>query len=407
MKKYFCLQLKLVAKQFPSVLAVTLVLLMGVGILFSGLMVMLGNSDVKKQYTIGITGDTDNPYMKWGLATMQSVQADQVSVFVVEMTTEAAQSALEKSEISAYVIIPEGFMEDALAGDITPVTYVTSAGLEGVASLLKKEITRIVTEIVVQSQKGAFGLEAALEAHQLTQEISDHMTNLSLEYTDLIFHRSALYSVKELGISDGLSTRDYYLCAMLIILLTLTGIPFAAIYIRKDNAMSQLLLSRGISAGKQLLCEFGAYLLSMLALSAVVLVIGARMVVGILTPEPGELPGLGVVALRVFPVIVMLTAMNMLIFTCCSNLISGLLMHFFAAIGLCYISGCIYPVYAFPEAVWPVASRLPTGLARSLVATGFSGDSPWKHLGGLLAYAVVFCSIALCVRIRKTTGSRR
>lgn len=399
--------MKLAAKQFPFVLTVTVVLLVGMSILLSGVLSVLYDDNTTKQYTVGITGDTDNAYMQWGLAALQSLDEDRFSIAVAEMTEDEARRALEKGEISAYVILPEDFMENALVGDMTPITYVTSAGMGGVADLLKKEITYIVTDMVVQSQKGAFGLEEAMRDHQVEQDVYDHMTALSLQYTDLIFHRDALYSVRELGISDGLSTRDYYLCAAAVILLVLMGIPFAVVYTRKDHALSRLLLSRGCPVGKQLFYEFLAYFVSMLVLVAVVLLVGGALLKHILPPQSGTLPALRSVAVRMLPVTVMLTAMNMLIFACCDNLVSGLLLHFFAAIGMCYVSGCIYPVYAFPKALWPVAEVLPTGLARSHIAAAFSQTEAVRSLVGLLLYAAGFYGVTLWVRIRKTAGSRR
>lgn len=398
--------MKLAAKQFLFVLAVTVVLLVGVGIVLSGVLSMLYGENTTKQFKVALAGDTDDPYMQWALVALQSVDEERFSVAIVEMPEAEAQAALEKGEISAYAILPQDFMENALAGDVMPVTYVTSAGLEGASGLLKREITDIVTNIVVQAQKGTFGLEAALEDHAPDVDPDMPMTDLTLEYTNLIFHRDMLYSVEELGISDHLSTRDYYLCAITVILLVLMGIPFAAVYIKKNYALSRLLLSRGCPAGKQLLCEFGAYLLSMLVLMVVVLLVGAGILVRIPSIAADELPSIWAMAVRMLPVIVMLTAMNMLMFTCCDNLVSGLLLHFFTAIGLCYISGCIYPVYAFPKALWPVAEWLPTGLARSHLATGFSENASLPSFVGLLVYAIGFYGITLLLRVRKTVVAR-
>lgn len=391
---------------FPFVLTVTLVLLLGMGIIFSGLMSYFYSSDTQKRFTIGISGDTDDTYIHWGLAALQSMDEDRFSVEFAEMSQLQAQKALEKGEISAYVILPENFMEKAISGGIEPITYVTSAGLEGVTSLLKKEITQIVTEMVVQSQKGAYGLWDALKDQGLDQNIYDHTGNLSLKYAELIFHRDGLYSVKELGISDGLSTRDYYICAITVIVLALMGIPFAAVYIKKDYMLPRLLLSRGYTTGMQLLCEYGVYLLNMLLLTAVAL----AAVAGALTLSPtmkaSDLPPLGSVVFRVIPVVMMLSALNMLLFTCSDNMVSGLLLHFFVAISLCYISGCIYPVYAFPKAVWPVAAVLPTGIARSFLAAGFNPGSSLEGLGGILLYTSLFYAVTLWLRGRKTVGVR-
>jgi len=140
--------MKLAAKQFPFVLTVTVALVVGMSILLSGLLNIFYDENSANTFTVGITGDTDNAYMQWGLAALQSIDADQFSIAVAEMTEDEAQKALEKGEIAAYVILPQDFMDNALAGDVMPITYVTSAGMEGVTTLMKKEITHIQTHIL-------------------------------------------------------------------------------------------------------------------------------------------------------------------------------------------------------------------------------------------------------------------
>jgi len=57
--------------------------------------------------------------------------------------------------------------------------------------------------------------------------------------------------------------------------------------------------------------------------------------------------------------------------------------------------------------VQTVANLLPTGIARHHISTGFSYESSWSSLGGLMLYTLVFLGIALLVRTRKTTGIER
>ena len=97
----------------------------------------------------------------------------------------------------------------------------------------------------------------------------------------------------------------------------------------------------------------------------------------------------------------------MLLFTLSGNMVSGLLLQFFGVIGLCYVSGCIYPISAFPMAVQQLAAWLPTGIARHYLSTAFSDASAWGSLGGLMLYTLAFLALALLVRVRKTTGIER
>ena len=408
MKKYFCLQLKLAGKVLPFVLAVTLALLLGLGLILSGLYETLHNSEGSQEFIVALSGDTDNQYMQWGLAALHMGEKDSFSFSVVEMPQKEAHAALEKGQIAAYVIIPEGLMEKALAGeDFEPITYVTSAGAEGISSFLKREITSMVTTIVAYSQKGSYGMADLLTDQEIDVDISEHMTVLSLDYANLIFERNEFYKTDVLGVSDGLSTADYYICAVIILLLVLMGLPFAAIYIKRDYALPRMLRSRGFGAWRQLLCEYGAHLASMLVLLGCIFALGA-VVIGVVPNLPVDnLPEIAPLALRLIPVLLMICGLNIMLFTLAGNMVSGLLLHFFGAIGLCYISGCIYPVSAFPLSVQRLAAVLPTGIARHHISTGLSGASAWSSLGGLMAYTLVFLGIALLVRHRKISGIER
>ena len=407
MKKYFYLQTKLAARLFPAVLGVTLALLAGLGIILAGFLSTFQDSDANKRFTIAITGDTADDYLRWGLAAVQTIDEERFSLDIVEMTEETAHSALEKGEISAYVVIPEGFMEKAVTGDFEPITYVTSVGVESVATLMKKEVTSLVTEMVVYSQKGAYGLADALNDNGITQDVYTHMSKLSLEYTDLILHRDELYQVTELGVSDGLTARDYYICAVMVILAVLTGIPFAVIYIKRDHSLFRLLRSRGFSPARQLLCEYCVHLLSMLALAGAVLLMAAGVLAVLPGTTIGSLPELSGLLLRLIPVLAMVSAFNVMMFNLSGNMVSGLLLHFFAVIGLCYVSGCIYPANAFPKVIQQIAAILPTGIARQHLATGFNLAPALGSFGGLMAYAAGFFAVALLLRLHKTAGIER
>ena len=401
MKKYFYLQIKRVIKIFPHILAVAIAMLVGLTAILFGVLTMFDNREDNKHYTVAIAGDTDNDYISWGIAALQMADETGFSIDFVEMTESEAHKELKKGNIVAYVVLPEDFVEKAIYGDVESITYVTSAGMEGIASIFKKEITAFVTDVVVYSQKGIYGIEEALVANGMGDEAYKHVYKISLDYIDLIIDRNELYSVNELGVADGLSTPEYYICSIFVILFVLIGIPFSVIYIKRDYAFNRLLLSRGYSCGKQLVCEYGAHLTAMFLLSEVILLVSVIMVGNMTLAQV-----LGSFAIKIIPIIVMISAFNILMFELSNNLVSGLLLHFFVVISLCYVSGCMYPIYAFPKVVENIAGFLPTGMARSYLATCFTFDSSIYGFVGLILYAVVFYALALLLRFRKTVGNR-
>ena len=81
---------------------------------------------------------------------------------------------------------------------------------------------------------------------------------------------------------------------------------------------------------------------------------------------------------------------------------TGVLMQFFLTLGLCFVSGCIYPTHFFPVGIQKLATWLPAGLARSQLAGCFTGKS--VAIVPLLGYTAVFFGVSVYSRSRKIRG---
>lgn len=407
MKNYFRLQLKKIAKILPFVMILTLTLIVGLSAILYGMIGIFQGSEKNNRFVIGVTGDTDNDYMRLGMVAMQTFDETRFSIEFAEMTEEKAQKAIETGEISAYIVIPEKFVDNALYGNIEPITFVTTAGMEGIKGLFKKEITSLVTDMVIYSQKGSYGLYDALSDNGYENIADKHLNKISIKYAELIFARGNLYKVNEVGVTDGLTTIEYYICAILVLLLVLVGLPFSAIYVKKDYALNRLLLSRGCSTFKQIIFEYSAHLLAMVL--QVVMIIAVVLVAIKYMPAFDNSIFKNIATdliFKIVPVVIMLAAFNIMMFELSSNIVSSLLIHFFTSIALCYITGCMYPIYALPKALINLSAFLPTGMARSYLASSFTMDDSYNNLLGLIAYSVAFLMISWLIRYRKTARIR-
>jgi len=111
--------------------------------------------------------------------------------------------------------------------------------------------------------------------------------------------------------------------------------------------------------------------------------------------------------LSLIPTIIMLSALNIMFFELCNNIVSGILMHFFVSLCLCYISGCLYPIYTFPDIIVSVSKFLPTGMARAVVSTAFAKNNVIPELLGMLIYTLLFLFATYIVRNYKSGNKRR
>lgn len=386
----------------PYVMAVTLVLLIGTALVLSGLVRLNENKEENTRVNIGVTGDMENKLLSLGLNAFKTFDDTKYSIELLEYEESEAETALKRGEIAAYVVMPEDFIENALYGNVKPVRFVTTAESSDVVTMFKNEILKIVTDLVVDAQKGTYGIGDALDANGYSDISGENVNNISMKYFELVIKRNSNIKVSEIGVANSLTTTEYYLLSIFIFLIMLVGLPFASLYSRSDNALSLLLSSKGISPLSQLFCEFLAHLLSLLGLTALVfgVITLADIALGTkLLSLVGSCP-----FLQSLPFVIMLSAFNIMIFELFDNLISGLLSHFFIATSLCYISGCFFPIHSFPTAIQNIASALPVCLARQQMSSLFTGNNSTISTLWLVGYALVFFALALIKKRSKLKG---
>lgn len=402
MRNYFYLQLKRVAKILPFVVIMTLALLIGLAVILFGVLDTFSNSEDNKRFSIAVSGDTENEYLSMGMIALKTLDETRFSVDFIELSEEASKEALERGEISAYIVIPDDFVENAFSGQLEPITLVTSAGMEGVVGLLKRELTTLITDMVVHSQKGTYAIFSAFKDNSLSNA-NRHVDAIALGYAELIFQRNQLYEVSVVGVSNGLSTTQYYVCAILMLLLVFLGLPFGMVYIKREYTFQRLLVSRGYSSGRQIIFEYLAHLIAMVFQVALIFVAAlvALKTLPFFADAEYSIDVISRLVVRILPVIILLSAFNFLVFELSSNIVNGLLMHFFLGLGLCYVSGCMYPLYSFPDVIRSLATFLPTNIARCHLATAFTYAPSVQSILGLMLYSAAFLALAWFVRHRK------
>ena len=397
MGKYFLLQCKRIARFLPGALLAMLVLLSGLLAAFSVATQRSAASAESEKIKIAMVGTAGDTMLQIGLAALKNFDSTQFSMEIVEMTEPEARKALAQGSIGAYVVIPENFVEEATYGRILPLKFVSTVGAASMVSVLKSEVTEMVSLLLLESQRGIYGMQEAMRDENIGKR-GQHMEMLAFEYVECILARDRVYSLEELGIADALGIMDYLLCGFFVLFLLLACLPFASFMIRRDMALSRMLVSRGRSALGQILCDFAAYLICMLILVLPMPALAAIIV-------PGGLRGLSLQ--YILPVAFLVCAFTFLIYTLASELISGVLMEFFLALALCFVSGCLYPVHFFPVGVQKVAGWLPTGAARSFLSCSITEEKTGLAGWLILGYSLVFLLTAILVRLRRLKEAGR
>ena len=103
---------------------------------------------------------------------------------------------------------------------------------------------------------------------------------------------------------------------------------------------------------------------------------------------------------HILPVILLIAAFSFMLYSLSRDLIGGLMLQFFVSVTVCFVSGCLYPVYFFPVKVQQLAQWLPAGVARSHLSGYITGEAPLRTLLLMLGYCVLCAAIGVWARAR-------
>ena len=402
---YFTAQLKRICRVLPFV-AVILTMLAGCMLL---LVVTLwqsdSESDRKQKVKIGLVGDTSVSYLGFGIMALQKLDESKLAIDFVDMSEERAKRELQKGQISAYVIIPYGFIEALERGEDVQLVYETTNDSAGVAALIMNEVVESISDILKESQNSINGTWHLMWKYGAPGDMVEVSDWLYLRFVATFLRRTEIYPILYTGIEDGLSFYSYYFVAFAIFFMLLWGIAGSCLFIRRDMALPKLLKARGQDIKGQVLAEYLAYFLLMTGvISLLLLPTGfALQKFGIEIQEWEDAPIEGVLlfGVQMIPVMALVAALQFFLYEVVSDIISGVMLQFLVGFGLGYLSGCVYPVTFFPESIQHLAPFLPTHAALRYGMGCLRSELAGKELGVMMLYLLLFLGLTVWVRERR------
>ena len=103
----------------------------------------------------------------------------------------------------------------------------------------------------------------------------------------------------------------------------------------------------------------------------------------------------------VLPVLIMIGAMQFLMYELTSEFVSGVLLQFVVGIALAYLSGCLYPISFFPDSIQLLADILPTGMALRYMNQIMLAETAVMQGIGVILYSIAFLVLAIFVRRKR------
>ena len=392
--KYLALQTKRTLKHFPSVFIITILLIVSISLSCVFIIDRSLEDDNRKKITIGITGDLSQTYLGVGINALQSIDSSRFSIEFLTMEEEDARQAVLNNTITGYIRIPDGFVKALTKMNNIPVVYVTGEKPSGFGSVMMNEIAKTISDIVIETQKGIYGMQNASIQLNKKQNYKQNTTKINVEYIDTILNRTNTVKTEYIGISDGLSMGAYFVCGGIMIFLLLWGITCNSCLYKKDRSNEKLLVSKGHSVFFQVLCEYLIFLLITVVMFTVIFAVAGFAIQnvkwGIKEIDSVYPYDFILYVIKILPVIIMITSLQFMLYEMISGYVGVLLVQFVYAIGSAYICGCLYPSSYFPEHIRNIASFLPTGFGITYMRQSMSGSLALNSVLGVSVFSVLF-----------------
>ena len=407
-KAYLKLQLKRVLKTLPGILLQTCILTLGILLLMQLVLAVDASKEKNKLIRVGIVGDASDSYLGIGINVLKNTDAIKSMADIDSMSEEAAKDKLASGEISAYLIIPDGFVYSVLVGENKPLTYVTTAEAQGIGGILVNELMGSVSQMITMSQNAVYAMQHYLVAKDMRENIYDATEQLNIHIIGAVLNRMDFYELQQVGVANNLSLKGYYVCGILILFLLLWGINCVSLFAGEDVAMNRILYRKGYGYVGQVLSEFVAYFVLMLVSIGCMLMAGMIIMnaVGLEIPEWKALDAGERILFfgRLLPIIGMLSAFQLLLDELVPGILNAVLVQFICGVSLGYISGCLYPISFFPEAIQIVSFFLPTGVGLRYLQNGLSASGKGWDILLILLYTALFLGIHMLRRRQRIVG---
>lgn len=402
---YFLAQLKRAARLLPGQILADIVVCFCAGALVCLLITQGAFAAEGTRYRIGMVGDLSDSYLGFGIAAVQEMDDSRFMIELVPMSDQEANKAFECGELYAVMQVPEGLMESIVYGENDKfVTYTATQGQQGLGAMVMGEITDVASTLVTCSQSAIYAVQRVLANQGREDEIGWETDKLNLALIQMVLSRGGFGEVEVLGYGDGLSLELYYFCGAVLLFLLLSGLFNSALFARRNGTLFCFLGARGVGTFRQVLGEYFAYLLLVMAgLLTLCLTLGFGLARGLLKIPEWE--GLGTVPFLdflpvLFPVAAMFAALQFFLFETADGIVNGILLQLICGVGMGYLSGYFYPSAFFPETMRALGEFLPSGAAARFAQAGARGEIPATAWAAVFAWLAVFLILTATVRKR-------
>ncbi len=231
-----------------------LMLLFGISIVILGVAAFGRNeaSREKQKIKIAICGDYTSSYLGVGIETLSNFDSSRYAIDFVTMEKDEAVNALYAGKISAYAVIPNGYISLVNEGVFLPIEY-ESVNDGGVAGGFVSELCDVLS--VVLSESNAAILSTGLIESESGEDFSRVTDKLFMKLVGIILNREDMFFVHETGVSRSVSFFVYMKRALAVLFILMMQLAVTDYFCGADGEVKRYINSRGINAIYQVIGE--------------------------------------------------------------------------------------------------------------------------------------------------------
>ena len=383
-------------KMLPAMLAEALIILMLLGAIAFGAIKLFYQDSPVMQITIALVEEQESPLMDMALTYVQGMESISESCRFLPVSKEEGFAMLEKGEAAALVLLPGDVIEGILNGANVPVQvyFPENAGIE---SALLKELTDAGVRMLDVAQAQIYGIYDTAREYGALENLSVLEADIDRYNLAFALERLALFRTQEVSATGNLSMTEYAVASGFIFFLLLLGMACYPMMQPYSDVMKKQLMREGVSVGGQ--C-FGKWLCGLGAMGIGGLCFGLAIKGGLSLlgyakwfPKPQNGQAAAWVMTCVL-ILLCITTFVFLIFQLAGSGTAAILILFFLAVIMMYVSGGFLPSAFLPDAVREVGKFLPTTYLIEAAGSLYRGTVSLKTAGILMLFTAGFGIVA-------------
>ncbi len=314
---------------------------------------------------------------------------------------DTAMDMLLAGDVMAVIVIPENTVDGILHGDNTPIQVIFPEN-SGYEAIILKEVADATATLLSSAQAGIYSIYDFYDDHDASSYRKDALNRMNLKYINMAATGMNMFDESSISATGSIPLMTYYISGALVLFMLLLGMNCYSFITRMaPEATKRLSLSR-CPIVLQSLTDYIAIALVMLTAIGIIILPAALImnVFGI------SLSPTGIIALfLIIPIFILLaSALIYFISQLTPQNMNRIMITFFVALAMSFISGCFIPTVMLPDAIQTISRLLPAHYMMNLAGSLLSGSFDGIALLMCLVFTVILFlagSLASHIRLRK------